>query len=130
MKYLSIDQTLLMIIIALSSALSWYICARILLLTKIRQARRDALKRSKAVVRGHNTEKLAPFMEAFPYSARDMVFIGKGIDYLVFNGLSRWSLEEIVLLEIKSWQSRQNRNEQLIESAVTSKKVRYEIWRR
>jgi len=38
----------------------------------------------------------------FPYHYKDLVFLGKGIDYLVFDGLSEGNLKEIVFLEIKS----------------------------
>jgi predicted Holliday junction resolvase-like endonuclease len=41
-------------------------------------------------------------LPGFPYDCKDLVFIGKGIDYLVFDGLARGELEQIILLEIKS----------------------------
>jgi predicted Holliday junction resolvase-like endonuclease len=48
------------------------------------------------------TEKVAPALPGFPYNCKDLVFIGKGIDYLVFDGLASGELEQIILLEIKS----------------------------
>jgi predicted Holliday junction resolvase-like endonuclease len=48
------------------------------------------------------SEKVAPFLPGFPYNCKDLVFIGKGIDYLVFDGLANGMLKQIILLEIKS----------------------------
>lgn len=123
-------KLLISAIIALAWFLLGYFFAKIYFLRSIRRHRADAIKKSRSVTRWFNTEKLAPFMDKFPYTAREMVFIGKWIDYLVFKWLSRGSVDEIILLEIKSGQSRQNKNEKLIEAAVKSKRVRYEIWRK
>lgn len=51
--------------------------------------RKDAVDRSRSVVLGHVHEKIAPLLPHFPYSYKDLVFLGKGVDYLVFDGLSR-----------------------------------------
>lgn len=59
-----------------------------------------------------------------------MTFVGKGIDYIIFDGLSSGNLKEIVFLEIKSWSSSQNNNEKAIENIIRQGKVRYEILRK
>ncbi len=61
---------------------------------------------------------------------RDMTFVGKGIDYIIFDGLSSGNLKEIVFLEIKSGSSNQNNNEKAIENIIKQGKVRYEILRK
>jgi len=61
---------------------------------------------------------------------RDMTFVGKGIDYIIFDGLSSGNLKEIVFLEIKSGSSTQNNNEKMIEDIIKKGKVRYEVMRR
>jgi len=61
---------------------------------------------------------------------RDMTFVGKGIDYIVFDGLSSGNLKEIVFLEVKSGSSTQNNNEKMIEDIIKKGKVRYEILRK
>lgn len=61
---------------------------------------------------------------------RDMTFVGKGIDYIIFDGLSSGNLKEIVFLEIKSGSSTQNNNEKMIEDIIRKGKVRYEILRK
>jgi predicted Holliday junction resolvase-like endonuclease len=61
---------------------------------------------------------------------RDMTFVGKGIDYIIFDGLSSGNLKEIVFLEIKSGSSTQNTNEKMIEDVIKKGKVRYEVMRK
>ncbi len=55
-----------------------------------------------------------------------MVFLGKGVDYIVFDGLSDGKLEQIVFLELKSGQSRLSKNEVMIRDAIRNKKVDYQ----
>lgn len=65
-----------------------YLLAKIYFLIKMKGHRQDAVDRSRSVVLGHVNEKIAPLLPNFPYHYKDLVFLGKGIDYLVFDGLS------------------------------------------
>lgn len=123
------SSIILAIILVLASFLLGYFFAKSYFLTSIRRHRMDAITKSKSVIGWHVTEKLAPLLPWFPYKMRDMTFVGKGIDYIVFDGLSSWNLKEVVLLEIKSGSSTQNANEKAIEDIVKKGKVRYEIKR-
>lgn len=118
---------MLVIIIALGGFLLWYVVAKVFFLQSVSKQRAQAIKQSKSVHKWLNNEKLAPFLPGFAYSPRDMVFIGKGIDYLVFDGLSRGQVTEVILLEIKTGSSTLNRNEKMIQEAIQSWRVRYEI---
>jgi predicted Holliday junction resolvase-like endonuclease len=93
---------------------------------EIRAHRNDATNRSRSVLLGEVYEKIAPFLPEFPYAARDMVFVGKGVDYIVFDGLSEGKLERIVFLELKSGQSRLSKNELMIREAIRGNKVDYQ----
>ena len=64
--------------------------------------RKDAIRRSSAVVAGKVSEHLAPYMPGFPYDPKDARFLGTPIDLLVFDGLNDDALGEIVFLEIKT----------------------------
>lgn len=118
------------IMIALWAFLLWYLFAKTYFQTHIRRARSQAITQSKSVHKGFNNEKLAPLLPGFNYRPRDMTFIGKWVDYIIFNWLSQWYVEEIVFLEIKTGKSMQNNNEKLIEQAIKAGRVRYEIFRR
>ncbi len=106
-----------------------FFVARRLRYLDIREARTDATTRSRAVILGEVYEKIAPLIEGFPYQPKDMVFVGKGIDYVIFDGLSEGKLREIVFLELKTGKSALNKNEREIEATVRAKRVRYECLR-
>jgi predicted Holliday junction resolvase-like endonuclease len=54
-----------------------------------------------------------------------MVFLGKGCDYIIFDGLSEWNLREILFLELKSGNARLTKNEEALKNCIWAKKVRY-----
>ncbi len=77
---------------------------------------------------GQVHEKIAPILPDFPYNYKDMTFIGKWIDYIIFDGLSTGNLKQIILLEIKSWTSTLNKNERMIKNITNLKKIKYEVY--
>ena len=95
----------------------------------VKSARSTSVKQARKVILWDVNEKLAPALPGFPYDFKDMVFIWKWIDYLVFDWLASWHLRKIILLEIKSWQSLLNRNESMIKNAVSNWLVSYEVFR-
>jgi predicted Holliday junction resolvase-like endonuclease len=56
---------------------------------EIKRARDDAVERSRRTVSGNVWEQMAPLHTAFAtrFNPRDAHFIGKPIDYIVFDGL-------------------------------------------
>lgn len=106
-----------------------YLLARLLFWVQLRWQRKNAIERSKHVVMWQVNEKIAPILPGFPYNYKDLVFIGKGIDYIVFDWLSTGYLKQIVFLEIKSGNSLLNKNEIMIKDCLDRKKVYYEILR-
>lgn len=108
----------------------WYLISKLFFTVKIKKQRKDAVRRSRNVVLGHVNEKIAPLLPDFPYHYKDLVFVGKWIDYIVFDGLSRWNLKRIVFLEVKTNSSGLNRNESMIKSCINKKQVEYEIYRK
>ncbi len=95
----------------------------------IRRHRRDAVSKSRSVITGHVAEQLAPLANGFPYHPKDLVFIGKGFDYLVLDGLHEGNLQEIIFLEVKTGKSSQNRNEKMVQNTIEKKKIYYELMR-
>ncbi len=107
----------------------WYLIAKVYFQIKIRWQRKNAVSRSKNVLMWQVNEKIAPLLPNFPYNYKDLVFIWKWIDYLVFDGLSTGNLKEIVFLEVKSWVSNLNKNERMIKNCLNSWKISYDILR-
>ncbi|HMT01522.1 MAG TPA: Holliday junction resolvase-like protein [Candidatus Absconditabacterales bacterium] len=106
-----------------------YLLGKIFFLQTIKSHRKDAINKSKSVILGGVNEKIAPLLPQFPYSYKDLSFLGKGIDYVVFDGLSQGDLKKIVFIEIKSGQSQLNQNEKMIKNIIDAKKVSYEVIR-
>lgn len=102
---------------------------RIISMHEHREVRRAAVKGSRNSIFGEVYEKILPALPNFPYAPKDMVFIGKGCDYVIFDGLSEGSLREIIFLELKSGNAVMNRNEKAIQSLVTHKRVRFSEYR-
>lgn len=100
----------------------WLQIQRIWIEKRIRQ---DAVRGSRNAITGEIYEKILPTMPDFPYFPKDMVFVGKWTDYIVFDGLSEWDLREIVFLELKSGKSRLNTNEKMIKKILDEKRVRF-----
>ncbi len=105
----------------------WYFIWKILKHTDIKKHRKDAIKKSRSVILWDIAEKIAPFIPKIDYNPKDMVFIWKWVDYIIFNWLSNWELKEIIFLEIKTWKSKQNNNEKQIEKIIKLKKIKYDL---
>ncbi len=87
------------------------------------------MKKSKDVTLWYVHEKLAPILPNFPYNYKDLTFLGKWVDYVVFDWLSEWNLKQVVFLEIKSWWSRMNQNEKTIKKIIDLRRVKHEVMR-
>jgi predicted Holliday junction resolvase-like endonuclease len=88
--------------------------------------RRDAVRRSQAVVTGKVTEHLVPLMGEFPYNPKDVRFLGSPVDLVVFDGLDDDDLNEIVFVEIKTGASASlSARERRIRDAVRAGHVRW-----
>ena len=121
------QSRILIIVGIIIGILIGYLIAKLYFLLQIKKQRSNAVQKSRDVVMGHVSEKIAPLLPNFPYHYKDLVFLGKGIDYLVFDGLSKGNLEKIVFLEIKTGVSSLNRNEQQIKHCIEKWNVEYEI---
>ena len=92
---------------------------------RIRDARDDALERSRAVLKGKIGEQMAPILDIFPFDVADARFLGAPVDFVVFNGYSDGQTEEVILVEIKTGKSRLSKRERDIKKVVESGKVRF-----
>jgi len=103
----------------------WIIIWKIIKYTTLRDERQKSVKKSKSVIMWEVYEKILPFLPDFPYKPRDMVFVWKGIDYIIFDWLNEWELKEIIFLELKSWTSNLNKNERMIRDTISKKHIKY-----
>lgn len=91
----------------------------------LKEERKNSIKKSKSVIMGELYEKILPFLPNFQYKPKDMTFVWKWIDYIIFDGLNEWNLKEIIFLEVKSGASQLNKNEKMIREAIQTGKIKY-----
>ncbi len=95
---------------------------------RLKEARKQAIKQSRAVLGGKFTEQMAPYLPEFKYDPTEARFIGTPIDLLVFPGLAEGNPREIVLIEVKTSKTgRLTTRERIIEELVKAGKVRWEL---
>jgi predicted Holliday junction resolvase-like endonuclease len=111
----------------------WAFIAYLLLLlhfnNKLSNEKKKSVNQSRSSILWEVSEKVLPLLPDFPYQTKDLVFLWKGVDYVVFNWLSKWKLKEIIFLEVKSWTSMLNRNEMMIKDYLQHYPVKYEVMR-
>ncbi len=107
----------------------WFLLSKVYFQQQIKTHRKSAVKKSKEVTLWYVSEKLAPIMPNFPYNYKDLTFLWKWVDYVVFDWLSTWNLKQIIFLEVKTWWSRMNANEKMIQKIIETKRVRHEVLR-
>lgn len=92
------------------------------------EIRKDAVERSKDVIKGKVTEHLLPFFSDFPFNPMDARFLGAPVDLVVFDGLSEGDLRQVVFVEIKNGKAANlNEREKQVKRCIEQKKVDYQI---
>lgn len=107
----------------------WRLIAKIAYMQNRSSDRKQSVQQSKATTLWYVSEKIAPLLPNFPYSYKDLVFLGKWVDYICFDGLSTWEMKQVVFLEIKTGKSQLNKNESMIKSVIEKGRVKWETVR-
>jgi predicted Holliday junction resolvase-like endonuclease len=119
-------------IIVILTAVVFYLLGRLIaergFSKRIIVEREDAAKRSRAVVGGQFSEQLAPYLPGFQYRPTEAKFLGKPVDFIVFEGLDEKSISGVVFLEVKSGASRLSATEKSLKEAIAAGNVRYETY--
>ena len=76
---------------------------------------------------GKIIEKVVPAYKGFGFPICDCRPLIEPIDMIVFNGLSKASLESITFMEIKTGQSRLSNHQKLVKDAVCDGKVGFQV---
>ena len=96
---------------------------------RVPEVRQDAIDRSRSNLGGQFAEQLAPYFPDFSYSPNELRWMGKPIDYVVFKGMDKNDIQEIIFLEIKSGKSQLNDHQRQIKRLVQGGKVSWEEYR-
>lgn len=91
--------------------------------------RRDAVMRSRSVLTGQFSEQLAPYLPDFRFNPGDCKFLGKPIDFIVFNEGVYGEISEVVFVEVKSGNSKLSSKERKLKEVIQKGNVRWEEYR-
>ena len=91
--------------------------------------RADAIARSRAVLAGHFSEQLAPYLPNFPFKPTECKFIGKPVDFIVFHGLDEKNVTGVSFVEVKSGWSKLSSTEKTVKDAIENRKVQWVDYR-
>jgi predicted Holliday junction resolvase-like endonuclease len=102
--------------------------------TDLTKARADAVSRSRSVVSGKVQEHLAPLFPEFlqRFNARDAIFLGNPLDFVVFDGLSEaedTEVRRVVFVEVKTGRASLTKRERRVRDAIQAGRVEYELLR-
>ena len=126
----NISITTLLLFFVIFALVLLIIFQEIRIKNKLKKIRQDAVKRSNAVKGGQIAEQLAPYLPNFPCNPADAHFLGQPIDYIAFPGLSENNtVDEILLIEVKTNTSQLSSREKEIREAVKSGRIRYVEYR-
>jgi len=87
------------------------------------------LKQSRAVLGGLVSEQIAPLIPDFPFDPGDCRFVGKPVDFIIFKGMNKQDISEVIFLEVKSGSSKSlNQQEKKLREVIQSGRVRWVQW--
>jgi predicted Holliday junction resolvase-like endonuclease len=96
---------------------------------EILRERKDAVERSRSILKGQISEQLAPYLPNFSFAPSECKFIGKPIDFIAFKGINVGKIDEIVFVEVKSGKSRLSPIEKEVKLAIKEGRFRFEEYR-
>ena len=99
------------------AALAWMYAA-LRASRRTRDIRRDAVSQSRAITRGQVFEQFAAYFPGFGFNPKDAQFLGKPVDFVVFDGLDEGDVRRIVFVEIKTGNAALTTRERRIREAI------------
>ncbi len=95
----------------------------------LKEARQQAVQRSRSTLLGNLFERLAPFLQRFGHDPRDVRAVMNPIDYVVFDGLTlNRRVERITFVEVKAGTAHVSATHKSIADAINQGRVTTEVW--
>lgn len=91
-----------------------------------RRIRESAIQQSRAVTRGQIYEQLVPYLPEFQFNPKDAQFLGKPVDFVVFDGLDEGEVRRIVFVEVKTGASTLTTRERRVRDAIRCGRVEWQ----
>ena len=83
----------------------WVVITYLILLlhfnSKLNNEKKKSVSQSRNTILWEISEKVLPLLPEFPYHTKDLVFLWKGVDYVVFNWLLKSKVETPNSIEMK-----------------------------
>jgi len=98
-------------------------------LENLKNHRKDAVVRSRSILVGQFSEQMSPFLPNFKFNPADCKFIGKPIDFIVFEGSSEGEISKITFLEVKSGKSKLSSKEKSLKRTIEEGNVFWDEYR-
>ena len=95
----------------------------------VEEEKKKSVEKSRSVLKGQFSEQLSPFEKDFPGKPSEARFMGAPIDFVVFKGLDENNVEEIILIDVKTGNSRLSQSQKSIQKAVENNKVSFKVYR-
>jgi predicted Holliday junction resolvase-like endonuclease len=77
------------------------------------------------VTRGQIYEQLVPYLPGFRFNPKDAQFLGRPVDFVVFDGLDDGDLRRIVFVEVKTGAAKLTTRERLVRDAIRGGRVEW-----
>jgi len=90
-----------------------------------RRMRTEGALQSRAIVRGQIYEQLVPYLPGFRFNPKDAQFLGRPVDFVVFDGLDEGDLRRIVFVEVKTGGAKLTTRERLVRNAIREGNVEW-----
>jgi len=121
-----VDNSLVLLMggIAIGAVLA-LLCVAVIAPRYTRGVRKDAVQQSRAVTRGQIYEQLVPYLPDFEFDPKDAQFLGRPVDFVVFDGLNEGDLRRIVFVEVKTGASKLTTRERLVRDAIRGGRVEW-----
>lgn len=112
----------------LGYVVAWYVRGR-RVDDEVERRKDAALEKSRDVIGGQVAEQLAPWIPGFPGRVSEAQFLGKPVDYIVFNGADDKEIDSVTFVEVKSGESGLSAQERHLRDAIQEGEVSWELVR-
>ena len=120
------DNSLVLLVVGIAiGAVVALLCVAMVAPGYTRNTRRNAVQQSRAVTRGQMYEQLVPYLPEFEFNPKDAQFLGRPVDFVVFDGLDEGELRRIVFVEVKTGGSKLTARERLVRDAIRGGRVEW-----
>ena len=90
-----------------------------------RRMRAEGALQSRAIVRGQIYEQLVPYLPGFRFNPKDAQFLGRPVDFVVFDGLDEGEVRRVVFVEVKTGGAKLTTRERLVRDAIRDGRVEW-----